>query len=107
MSYADISRTVEEEASSQSTARLVTKEGSAHSFLNCYAQVLFQDDFTVKLPAQGKPVPLKQVLLHILTLYHYASSFLNIRRMRKCKKSFHYFEIAALRGDGRKVLYIL
>lgn len=94
---------------SESTVRLVTVEGSVYNFLNFYAQVFFQNDFMVKLHAQGNPVPLKQCRFTLI-LYHYAASFINIRRMRKCKKSFHYFEIAALCGDDTKMLletYIL
>lgn len=86
---------------------MLTKEGSVHNFLNFYAQVFFQDDALIKLRAQGNSVPLKRMLLYILPWYHYASRFINSRRMRKCEKSFHYFEIAALCGDGKKMHFTL
>lgn len=92
---------------SECTASLVTKEESVYNFLNFYTQMFFQDDFMVKLPAQGSPVPLKQMLLHILTLYHYTSRFINIRRMRKYNKIISLFWNCCSMWDGKKMLYIL
>lgn len=82
MSYEDhIFRAVEENAST--LIRLITKDESVHDFLNLYAHGFVKDDFINVVAWESSSTLTSTAHANIVSL---TSSFINVRRMRKCQK---------------------